>query len=274
MAGGLANALVRANALGCNVAQLFSKNPRTWKEVQPDPSEARAFKAARKKNGIQTVVSHASYLINIASPDRQKRERSQHALAMELERSGLFGIDFLVLHPGAHLDGSRQQGIELAAHTLSTVLAEAPENAPCLLVETTSGQGTCLGDRFGEIAAVLDQTGYPEKTGVCLDTCHIFAAGYDISGSQGYETVMKEFDALLGFRRLHAIHLNDSGTALGSRKDRHAHIGCGSIGDMGFSMIMNDPRMAGIAKIIETPKTDKDRDMDRVNIDRLLSFLN
>lgn len=273
VAGGPEHALYTAKSLDCTVAQIFTKNSRTWKEFMPDQDRINTFIDARKKIGITHVLSHASYLINIASSHKEKLKKSIQALTSELIRSSKLGIDYVVLHPGAFLDTSEHVGISRAADSLKEAFEKAGKSAPRLLIETTAGQGTCLGHTFEHIKKILDLTNIHEKTGVCMDTCHMFAAGMDISRPDKYEKTLTGFDALIGLDRLFAIHLNDSKTPLGSNKDRHAHIGEGHIGETGFHLIMNDKRLQHIPKILETPKDRDGQEMDPVNLARLLSLI-
>ncbi len=272
VAGGLENALYTAKKLDCPVVQIFTKNARTWKESMPGAEQIRTFKEARKKNQVHSALSHCSYLINIANPDPSKRQQAGDALAKEMERSALLGLDHVVLHPGAHLGQGEEPGIELAVDSLKQVLGQVKEAGPRLLLETTAGQGSSLGKTFEELRDILEGVDMEERLGICLDTSHIFASGYDIRTLEGYENVMEAFHRTIGLNRLFALHLNDSIPDLGSTKDRHAHIGEGCIGETAFKCIMQDPRLFHIPKILETPKTQGDREMDPVNLDRLRSF--
>lgn len=275
IAGGLEKALLTAAEYHCPVLQIFTKNARTWKESIPDEDTISLFKQERERLKIKTVFSHASYLINIAAQDQEKRERSLTALRSELIRSSSLGIDGLVLHPGAYLTGAASDGVNRAADGIQAVFSKTPTAAATrLLVETTAGQGTCLGHSFEQIGLLLEKIDAPDRTGVCLDTCHIFAAGYDIRTPKTYEAVIREFDTLIGLQHLYAIHLNDSKTDLGSKRDRHAHIGEGTITETGFSLIMNDPRLKHIPKILETPKEKDGVLMDPVNLSRLSAMVN
>ena len=273
IAGGLENAVLSAEHLKCNVVQMFTKNARTWKEPVLDESKVRTFIRQRKHSRIRYLLSHASYLINIASDDPGKREQSVRSLASELCRSSRLGIEYLVLHPGAFLSSDAASGMERAARSLKQAFEEANVTSPRLLIETTAGQGTCLGHTFEQIATILEKTGNPGQTGVCMDTCHMYAAGLDISRPATYQAVMDEFDTLIGLDRLFAVHLNDSKASLGSKKDRHEHIGEGRIGITGFKLIMNDPRLKSVPKVLETPKEKNGKPMDPVNIKRLLDVI-
>jgi deoxyribonuclease-4 len=273
-AKGLEHAILQAEELGCGVLQIFSRNARTWKEKMPSQRQVDLFRETRKTAGIQTILSHCTYLINIASNEPEKLEKSRIALASEMERSALLGIDYVVLHPGAHMGQGDEKGLETAARSLSKVL-EPLENSftPRLLIETTAGQGTCLGHTFEQVAWLLDHTGIPDRTGVCLDTSHMFAAGYDLTTRQGYDRTMEQLEKTIGFERVFALHLNDSKVGLASRKDRHEHIGSGCIGEEGFKFIMTDPRFSTLPKILETPKLEDNAFMDPVNLSILRNMI-
>lgn len=278
-AGSLTRAVKEAEDLGCNVIQLFTKNARTWQEKALCPDDIRAFKTARKEAGIAFAFSHCTYLINVAADTPDKLSKSATALASELLRSASLGLDGVILHPGSHLGAGVEAGIEKAAKTLNQVfdqirdgildLVDAP---PRLLIETTAGQGTGLGHRFEQIADLLSRIENAGPAGVCLDTSHIFAAGYDLREPDAVDNTLAAFNDTIDLNRLFAIHLNDSRSDLGSRVDRHQHIGKGHIGQTGFRSIMTDPRLANIPKILETPKESDGIPMDPVNLDLLRRF--
>ena len=273
IAGGLENALYRAAALECNVLQIFTKNASTWKERTLQVAEVERFDAARAETGIREVAAHTSYLINIASPDRKQRLRSCAALEEELKRASALQISDVVLHPGSHMGAGESRGLEKAAESLNAVLSKQSRSSSRLLLETTAGQGNSLGYRFEQIAELLDRIEDQSKIGVCLDTAHIFAAGYDIRTVASFSAVMRQFDAAVGLKHLRLIHLNDSKKELGTRIDRHQHIGEGFIGLEAFGCILRDRRLTAIPKIIETPKDAPGRKWDRVNLDRLRALL-
>jgi len=274
VAGGLENALYEAKRLNCQVVQIFTKNGRTWKEPKLTRDRVATFKNARRKTGISQVFSHCTYLINIASHDSEKCGKSNNALEAEMIRSGRLGLDGVVLHPGAHLGQGIEKGLAMAIQSLNRVLAKDTGQFPRLLIETTAGSGSCLGSRFEEIGTIISNTkAGSHPIGVCLDTSHIFAAGYDIRTDPALENTLERFDSLIGLSRLSLIHMNDSKPDLGSRKDRHEHIGKGKIGHSGFKALMRHPALKAIPKIIETPKDLNGTLMDPVNLNCLTELL-
>lgn len=266
IAGGLDKAFDRGRENGCTALQIFTKNANSWQARPLTDAEILPFKQARQRSDIGPVLAHTSYLINLASPKEVIWERSKKALRDELDRCNLLGIDGLVLHPGAHIDSGVAAGIERIRRALDEVLASTPGSAR-LLLENTAGQGSYLGGDFSHLGRLLE--GFDEdRLGICFDTCHAHAAGYDLSTEGGYERTMAELDRQVGLQWIRAFHLNDSLKACGSRVDRHAHIGEGTIGRIGFARLMREARFASIPMILETPKGD-DGTMDRVNLQRL-----
>ncbi len=255
VAGGLAAAFVRLERAGGEALQIFTRNQRQWRAAPVTAEEAASFRAAWHRAGGPPVAAHDSYLINLASDMPETVRKSGAALAGELDRCAALGIDFLVMHPGSHLGGGVKEGIGRFVYHLDAVLADS-DSAVTVLLETTAGQGTNLGARFEELAAMIDRSRHPQRLGVCFDTCHAFAAGYDIRTPATYHRTFAEFDRLLGLDRLRLFHLNDSLNGLGSRVDRHTHIGQGEIGLEAFRFLMNDPRFASRPMILETPKGD------------------
>ena len=268
IAGGLHKALYRAREYGCTAVQIFTKNASTWKERTLTDQDIETFDRARQETGIAAIASHTAYLINLGSPEKKKFERSCTALTHEMTRSFQLGIPWVVHHPGAHMETGEAAGIERIAEGINRVLHEN-QDGPRLLLETCAGQGTTLGHTFEQLAAIVEKVAQGERLGFCLDTCHIFAAGYDIRTEAAYHKTMTAFDKVLGLDRLKVIHLNDALRGLGSRVDRHDHIGKGKIGSEGFSFIMNDERLIHIPKILETPKKEGGIDWDRRNLDFL-----
>jgi len=269
IAKGLHNALREAAAYRCSALQLFTKNANTWKERTLSADEIRRFEEARAATGIHWIASHTSYLINLAGPDKMKQELSAAALRQELLRSSELHIPYVVLHPGSHMGTGEKAGISRIAESVNRLFSDTSGIEARLLFETTAGQGAGVGHRFEQLAELLDQVENKKGIGVCLDTSHIFAAGYDIRTKRMYRQTMAAFDAVVGRRHLYVIHLNDSKKGLGSRIDRHEHIGRGEIGIAAFGFIMNDAMLADVPKIIETPKEGSGKDWDAVNLNCL-----
>jgi deoxyribonuclease IV len=266
IAKGFDHAVYEAKSLGCNALQIFTKNATTWKEREINDLELKLFRQAKWETGIEIVVSHTSYLINLASEDPAIRNKSIQALKAEMIRAGKLELSFVVIHPGAHKGAGVNQGLERIAESINIIFNQVTTNIPLLLLETTAGQGSSLGSCFDHLSTIMEKVTKPEKLGVCMDTSHIFAAGYDIRTDQSYNQTMKAFDTTIGFQHLHLFHLNDSKKEIGSRVDRHEHIGQGFIGTDAFKRIMKDSRFEKIPKIIETPK---ENNMDQVNINLL-----
>lgn len=273
IAKGLHNALYEARAYGCTALQIFTKNAMAWKERTLAQDEIDRFDQAREQTGIRTIASHTPYLINLATDDPRKHALSCNALKHELVRASSLGISFVVLHPGACLESNRSQGIRRIGESIDEVLSQTPGAKPHLLLETIAGQGSGVGHTFEQLASIIDRVKHKDRLGICLDTSHIFAAGYDIRNATSYRKTFDLFDRVAGLDNLHLIHLNDSKYALGSRVDRHEHIGEGHIGIHAFRLIMNDERFKNIPKIIETPKSKDGKDYDIVNLNRLRALL-
>ncbi len=251
IAGGIDRAFSRGELIGCSAIQIFTRNASRW-QAKPLSTEAIvAFRSARTNSPIRYVAAHDSYLINLASPKPELRKKSIDAFVDELVRCEQLGIGDLVMHPGAHMGQGVAAGLQTVAASFRSIFAGAPSKVRVLL-ENTAGQGTSLGSRFEDLAEICSLVG-TERFGVCFDTCHAFAAGYDLSSAQAYHEVMADFDRLLGCDRLALFHLNDCKKPLGSRVDRHEHVAKGEIGRAGFAALMSDPRFAGIPKIMETP---------------------
>ena len=263
--GGLDQACERAAALKATAMQIFCRNHRRWLLARLDDEEAAAFRAAVRARRIGFVAIHASYLVNIATADPVNYARSVEKLSAELEIARRIGADVLIAHPGSHLGCDTAEGIERVAHGCLRVF-EAVRQGPKLLLETTAGGGSMLGSSFEELAAILEKAALPDRLGVCLDTCHIFAAGYDLRSEEAYARTMGALRRTVGIERVGMIHANDSLYDLGSRRDRHWHIGKGKIGPRGFRLLMRDARFARLAKIIETPLTFEGSRMDDANL--------
>jgi deoxyribonuclease-4 len=270
---GLHNALYEADKYGCTALQIFTKNSSTWKERTLTQEEIKRFDKVREQTGITSIASHTSYLINLATPERKKHAMSCHALKQELIRSSTLDIPFVVLHPGAHLGKGIEKGIEKIAFSINEIFDHTPDMQIRLLLETTAGQGSALGHTFEQLASIMDKIENQNRIGVCLDTSHVFAAGYDIRTPESYRKATDAFDEIIGFEKLYIIHVNDSKKELGSRIDRHEHIGEGYIGIKAFELLMNDMRFWDVPKIIETPKQKDGPDTDKMNLNRLRSLV-
>jgi deoxyribonuclease-4 len=256
IAGGLHTAFGHGERAGCDVIQIFSKNQQQWRAKPLAETDIARFRAEQERSGIPAALVHDSYLINLASPDDALWQKSIDAFRDELERCAALGIPFLVTHPGAHVGSGETAGLARVAAALSQLFAEAAGAGVTVLLETTAGQGSSLGWRFEHLAQIMGTTSHPERLGVCVDTCHVFAAGYDIRTADTYAAMLAEFERVVGLRHLHAFHLNDSLKDLGSRVDRHAHVGAGCIGIEAFRLLVNDPRFSQLPAVLETPKGD------------------
>ncbi len=275
VAGGLENAFQAGASVGCDCLQIFVKNQRQWRAAPLNADQIGRFKAARDETGLTPVVAHAGYLINPASPDRALRAKSISALIDELERCEALAIEALVFHPGAYRGASLQQGIRRVVKALDEVHRACPGFETMTLLETTAGQGTAIGWRFEQLAGIIDGVSQPERLGLCLDTCHLFAAGYDFRKAKGYQAMIHELDRIIGLSCVRCIHMNDSKRDLASRVDRHEQIGKGRIGKAAFAHFVNDPRFARVPMILETPKGYDGRgtNLDKVNLKRLRSLI-
>jgi deoxyribonuclease-4 len=254
VAGGLPRAVERAVVHGCEALQVFAKNASQWRGRVLPASEILEFRDRVKRSGVSPVVSHGSYLINLASANAGLRRQSLDAMADELARAEALGLLGVVLHPGCYTDGSEEHGLALVSEALVELLRQRPRSRAMILIEGTAGQGTSLGATFEQIAAMLEGAGGHKRLGVCLDTCHLLAAGYDLLSPEGYARTFRDFDRLIGFDRLKVFHVNDSKRPLGSRVDRHAHIGEGHLGLEPFRRLINDRRFRDLPMLLETPK--------------------
>ncbi len=256
VAGGLPTAIARGRAHGCETLQVFTKNASQWRARPLPEDEIARFRQDAAESGIAPIVSHASYLINVATAAPSLRAQSLAALGEEIDRAEALGLMGVVLHPGARLATPRADAIALVVAALNHVLADRPDGRTMVLIEHTAGQGTAMGASFEEIAAMLDGIRPLRRAGVCLDTCHLLAAGYDICSAGGYDETFSRFERLIGLERLKLFHLNDSKKPCGSRVDRHEHIGKGCIGVEPFRRLLTDPRFEHLPMVIETEKTD------------------
>ncbi|OGU32709.1 MAG: deoxyribonuclease IV [Ignavibacteria bacterium GWA2_55_11] len=256
IAGGVHTAIERAVRIGCTTLQMFVKNNNQWKGKALSDEDVATYKDALSKARIGPVVVHDTYLINLCASDRSILKKSRDALTDELQRCEKLGVDYLNFHPGAHMGRGEKEGIERIAESLNMIHTRTKGFRVKSVIESTAGQGTALGYKFEQLKDMIDLVDEQERMAVCIDTCHIFAAGYDIVSEEGYHRTFREFDDIIGLDRLVAFHVNDSKRELGSRVDRHEHIGKGKIGLEGFRLIMNDERFVNIPKILETPKSD------------------
>jgi len=256
VAGGLPLSVDRAVVHGCDAFQIFAKNANQWRGRILPPEEVRAFRARVKTSGIRTVVSHASYLINLATTNEALRQRSIEAMGDEIDRAEALGLLGVVLHPGCYTDGNEADAPALIARALMQLLSERTRGRTLILLEQTAGQGTSIGARFEHLAAILAAANGHRRLGVCLDTCHLLAAGYDLCSPEGYQDTFTRFERLIGFARLKVFHVNDSKKPLGSRVDRHEHIGQGHLGLESFRRLVNDARFQHVPMLLETPKTE------------------
>jgi deoxyribonuclease IV len=251
-------AIERATELGCTAIQVFVKNANQWRGRELADEEVAAFRAAHAASAVGPLVAHASYLINLCAADPGLLARSRQALADELGRCARLGVGALVVHPGAHLGAGEEAGMDLAAASLDAALAASEQTSVRLLLENTAGQGSCLGHRLEHLAGIRRRLAAPHRVGVCLDTCHAFAAGYAIHDPAGYEDFVGAVEELLGLPALGCLHLNDSVRPFASRRDRHAHIGEGEIGLDAFARLLHDPRLRKVPMVVET---DPEKDM-------------
>jgi deoxyribonuclease-4 len=263
IAGGLHLACERGAEERCDVIQLFVKNQRQWKSTPLRDEDVAQYRKAQKTAGIHTAFAHDTYLINMASPDDKLWRRSLDVFVDELERCEALGLAYLVTHPGSPGDAGEETGLRRMSKALNEAHRRAKGFRSRILLEITAGQGACIGWKFEQMKAILDGMKDPDRIGFCFDTCHAFAAGYDLSTPEGYERTFQEFDRILGLRNLRAFHVNDSKKGLGCRVDRHEHIGKGALGLEAFRRLMRDPRFRDVPKVLETPK---ENDMDAVNL--------
>lgn len=274
IAGGYYKAVDAAASFGMNVVQLFTKNNNQWKGKVLTDEDVLLFREALDRTGITHPCGHNSYLINIASPAEAVWRRSLDALVDELDRAERLGLIGLVMHPGASLDSTPEEGLQKIVVALDEVHERTAGYSCQLWLELTAGQGSCLGHRFEHLAWILENVRESDRLGVCVDTCHIFAAGYPLATSADYEQTIAELDRVIGLDRVRAFHTNDSKKPLGSRVDRHEHIGEGAIGIEAFRCLVNDPRFAKIPKYLETKKESRDgEEMDAVNLRTLLGLV-
>jgi deoxyribonuclease-4 len=253
ISGGLAQVPAQARAVGADAVQIFSKNQQQWSASPLDPAEVEGFRSAMKRERIRSSAVHTSYLINLGSPQPTLQERSRAAFQEEIQRAETLGIPLLIFHPGAHTGSGEAAGLAAIASGVRHALEEDAGGPVRILLENAAGAGSTLGSTFEQLAHLLDSIDEPKRTGVCLDTCHLFAAGYDFRTDQTYRETLAKLDATVGTDRVFAFHLNDAQEELGSHRDRHANIGNGNIGLPGFRRLVNDRRFSKVPGFLETP---------------------
>lgn len=274
IAGGYYKAVEQAHECGCDCVQLFTKNNNQWRAKDITDEDVKLFRDALQRLGISHPIAHDSYLINLAAPDDALWLKSLDAYAVELERASKLGIPYLVMHPGSFTTSSEEEGLAKVIKALDEVHRRTPKVKTHTLLETTAGQGSNLGWRFEHLAAIIAGVKKDDRLGVCVDTCHVFSAGYPLSPQKAYKESMAELDKIVGLDRVKAFHLNDSKTPFGSRVDRHAHIGRGSLGLEPFRLLLNDQRFKDIPMYLETAKEQEDgEEMDVVNLRTLRSLV-
>jgi deoxyribonuclease IV len=254
IAGGVHRAVERAASIGCTTMQMFVKNNNQWLGKALAAEDITTYKKLLRESRIGPVVVHDTYLINLCATDTTVLQKSRAALKDELDRCEALDVQYLNFHPGSHMGAGETDGIQRIAESLNLIHELTAGYRVKSVLETTAGQGTAIGYRFEHLRAIMDRVEQQERMAVCVDTCHIFAAGYDIVTERGYEQTFSDFDSIIGLQRLVAFHVNDAKRELGSRVDRHEHIGKGTIGKAGFRLLMNDDRFRNIPKILETPK--------------------
>ncbi len=269
IAGGFSRIIERAKARGCETIQFFSRNPRGWKYSPLNKKEVEAFRSSVQSSDLFPIFLHMPYLPNIASFKSKFYKRSIHSIATDLQRAEQLGAQYLIIHIGHRMESSEDQAIDAVSQGIAQAF-EKVKNAVILFLENTAGQGTEIGYTFAQIRKIIEGVRDHERMGVCLDTAHTFEAGYDLSNQDGIERTLEKFDQTIGLKRLHLLHLNDSKTPLGSRKDRHWHIGEGYIGLEGFRNLVNHPLLRHLPGIMETPRKDTVEDLKNMKVIRSL----
>lgn len=260
ISGGVYTAIERGKTATCDTIQIFNKSNAQWRAAKLKDDELKKYFDLQKETGITVSTSHASYLINLASPNPELEKKSFDGIKLEMERCEILKIPTLVFHPGSHVGEGEEKGMKQISKNINKLFDSLKNNNVILLLEVTAGQGSNLGYKFEQIAYMIDKVENKEKVGVCFDTCHVFASGYPLADPADYKKTMKAFDDIIGIDKIKILHMNDSKGALGSKKDRHEHIGKGAIGLEGFRNIVNDKRLAKIPKILETPKEEDLKD--------------
>lgn len=274
IAGGYYKAINSGSNVGCECVQVFTKNNNQWRAKPIVEDDIQKFSDALKEHNIEHTLSHASYLINLASPKNELRQKSIDAMVIELERANMLGIPFVVFHPGSHTTSTEQEGLDAIVDSMNQIQDKTSSLETYPLLENTAGQGSNLGWQFEHLAYIIDNVNDPDRVGVCIDTCHAFAAGYALGTPEDYAETFEAADKAFGIERIKAFHLNDSKKEFGSRKDRHEHIGEGEMGLEPFRLLLNDPRFVTIPMYLETEKGDRDgKDMDQMNLETLRSLV-
>ncbi len=271
IAGGVDRAIQRGHSIGCETIQIFTKSNNQWRAAPLTDETLERFHANQRATGIAPIVGHDAYLINLASPNPELWRKSVDAFVDEMERAGRMGLPYLVTHPGAHMGAGEEAGLRRVAQALDEIHERTAHISTMILLETTAGAGSILGVSFEQLARIIARTRHPERIGICFDTSHAFAAGYDLRTPETYAATFDAFDRILGLHRLRVFHLNDSKRELGSRADRHEHIGQGFLGLEAFRLLVNDPRFADRPMILETPKgPDMAEDVENLRVLRAL----
>ena len=260
IAGHIWESIDRAEALGCNVMQIFSRDPRQWRKSKIKAEDIQEFRLRREKSGIQKVFIHIPYLINLASPYNVLYQGSLRAYIQDMKEAQALGADYIVTHMGSHKESGEKQGLKRITVALNRILDKTKDSSVGILLENTSGSGSWLGYKFEHQRQIIEGLENKKRVGVCFDTCHAYTAGFDLSSPEGYSKTIESLDRIVGLKRLKLVHLNDSRDELGSHADRHEHIGKGSLGLEAFRRIVNDPRLAGSAFVLETPKDSENAD--------------
>ncbi len=254
IAGEISRAIERGESIGCTAIQIFTKSNRQWHAKPIEEKDAQEFKQAWKSSSIKSIIAHASYLLNIGSPNPDAEKKSLEALKIEFQRCAQLTIPYLVLHPGSYTSSDEESCIERIGHNLDVLFEHVPHGT--ILLETMAGQGSQVGYTFEQLAQIIKASKHKKRIGICFDTCHAFAAGYDFRTEHSYNLMWEQFDKIIGINKLKSMHLNDSHKDLGSHVDRHANIGQGKIGLKAFELLFNDPQLFDVPKILETPQTE------------------
>ncbi len=272
IAGGVDKAVLRGQSVACETIQFFTKSNQQWRAKPLEADEVARFQTVRAASGIDPVFAHAAYLINLATPDDDAWEKSLESLIVELERCAILKLPFIVLHPGAHGGSGEEAGLSRVTRALDECFNRTSDTEVMVLLEITAGQGSSVGGTFEHLAGIMDHSLHPERLGICFDTCHAFAAGYDLRTPEGYNETIESLDRLIGLEKLKVVHLNDAKGDLGGHLDRHTHIGLGKLGLEAFRLLLNDPRLQHLPMVLETPK-GPDLQEDVMNLSTLRSLI-